>query len=155
MNLSGVGGVASAVVTGTAVQHVGADGALLFDWSPFDHFAITDGDPSDRLGALVNWTHGNAIDFAADGNLIVSFRNLSEITKIDTRTGAVLWRLGGRRNEFAFVDAPTPAFAGQHSARAFAPGALVLLDNIGDPAQSRAERYTIDERSVRATGERQ
>ena len=147
MDLTDVGGVASASVTGTVVQHVSAGGALLFDWSPFDHFAITDGSPADRRGASVNWTHGNAIDFDSDGNLIVSFRNLSEVTKIDVRTGNVLWRLGGRRNEFTFVDAPTPSFAGQHSARASAPGSLLLLDNIGDPAQSRAERYAIDERA--------
>jgi len=147
MDLTSVGGVANASVTGTAVQHLSASGVVLFDWSPFDHFAITDGDPKDRRGASVNWTHGNAIDFDSDGNLIVSFRNLSEVTKIDVRTGDVLWRLGGRRNEFTFVDAPTPSFAGQHSPRTYAPGALMLLDNIGDPTESRAEWYTIDERS--------
>ena len=147
MDLTGVGGVANASVTATVVQHVSASGGVLFEWSPFDHFAITDGDPADRRGASVNWTHGNAIDLDSDGNLIVSFRNLSEVTKIDVHTGDVLWRLGGRRNEFTFVDAPTPSFAGQHSARAYAPGALMLLDNIGDPTESRAEWYTIDERT--------
>jgi len=147
MDLTNVGGVANASVTGTVVQHLSATGDVLFDWSPFDHFAITDGNPDDRRGASVNWTHGNAIDFDSDGNLIVSFRNLNEVTKIDVRTADVLWRLGGRRNEFTFVDAPTPSFAGQHSARAYAPGALMLLDNIGDPAQSRAEWYTLDERA--------
>jgi len=147
MDLTGVGGVANASVTGTVVQHLSAGGAVLFDWSPFDHFAIADGDPADRRGVSVNWTHGNAIDFDSDGNLIVSFRNLSEVTKIDVRTGDVLWRLGGRRNDFTFVDAPTPSFAGQHSPRAYAPGALMLLDNVGDPTESRAEWYAVDERT--------
>ena len=147
MDLTSVGGVASASVTGTIVQHVSSTGALLFDWSPFDHFAITDVDASERRGASVNWTHGNAIDLDGDGNVLVSFRNLNEVTKIDTRTGDVLWRLGGRRNQFTFVGAPTPSFVGQHSARASAPGSLLLLDNIGDPAQSRAEWYVIDERA--------
>jgi hypothetical protein len=147
MDLAATGGVANASVMGTVLQHIAADGTVLFDWSPFDHFAITDVDAAERRGALVNWTHGNAIDFDADGNLIVSFRNLNEVTKIDARSGDVLWRLGGRRNEFRFVDAPTPSFLGQHSARAVGPGALLLLDNIGDAAQSRAERYAIDERT--------
>jgi hypothetical protein len=147
MDLTAVGGVERARVTGSVVQHISADGTLLFDWSPFNHFAITDGDPADRSGPAVNWTHGNAIDLDRDGNLIVSFRNLSEITKIDARTGDVLWRLGGRRNQFVFLDAPTPSFLGQHSARVSASGSLTLLDNVGDPAQSRAERYTIDERA--------
>ena len=145
MDLSGVGGVAGARVTGTAAQHISATGALLLHWSPFDHFEITDVDPAERTGANVNWTHGNALDFDADGNLILSFRNLGEITKIDATTGAVLWRLGGRRNQFTFDGTSMPAFSRQHSARVLAAGALVLLDNLGDPAESRAERYALDE----------
>ncbi|MGH7644801.1 MAG: arylsulfotransferase family protein, partial [Gemmatimonadales bacterium] len=144
MDLSGVGGVANAQVTGTVVQHVSAAGVLLFQWRPFDHFAITDLPAADRAGTSVNWTHGNALDLDSDGNLIVSFRSLSEITKIDPRTGAVVWRMGGLRNQFVFQDAPTPAFSRQHGLRVTGPGRLVLLDNLGDPAGSRAERYAYD-----------
>ena len=154
MDLTESGGVAGAVVTGTAVQHIARDGTRLFHWSPFDHFAITDVDAGERTGAAVNWTHGNALDFDSDGNLIVSFRNLGEVTKIDVATGNVIWRFGGRRNQFDLSSASGAAvasFVGQHSTRAYAPGAILLLDNIGDPDQSRAERYVLDEgaRSVR------
>jgi hypothetical protein len=147
MDLTAVGGVANARVTGTVVQHVGATGELLFQWSPFDHFEITDLDAADRSGASVNWTHGNALDVDTDGNLLLSFRSLGEITKVDARTGAVIWRLGGRRNQFAFHDTATPAFSRQHGVRACAPGTLLLLDNVGDPTASKAERYVIDEAS--------
>ena len=150
MDLSGVGGVADARVTGTVVQRVSTEGTLLFQWSAFDHLAITDGDSRDRAVVNVNWTHGNALDLATDGNLIVSFRNLGEITKINTATGAVIWRLGGRRNRFTFVGTSGTAFAAQHSARANAPGALLLLDNLGDTAESRAERYALDEVNLTA-----
>lgn len=145
MDLTSIGGVASARVTGTAVHHVSADGSLLFAWTPFDHFDITDLDPIERTRANVNWTHANALDFDTEGNVIVSFRNLGEITKIDRATGAIRWRMGGKRNQFTFVDTPLPAFAGQHSARFCGPDALLLLDNMGDPLESRAERYVIDE----------
>ena len=145
MDLTAHGGVAGARVMGTVVQHIAADGTSLFEWSPFDHFEITDVEPAERTGASVNWTHGNALDFDADGNLLVSFRNLGEITKIDTRTGAVLWRMGGRGNQFTFLDTPMPAFARQHSVRRSAGGALVILDNLGNPAESRAEGYVVDE----------
>ena len=145
IDLSDVGGTAGARVTGTAVQHIAADGTLLFDWSPFDHFAITDGEARDRTGGSVNWSHGNALDLDADGNLIVSFRNLREITKINVATGAVMWRLGGRRNQFTFLDAPETGFVAQHGVRAIAPGALLLLDNLGVATESRAERYALDE----------
>jgi arylsulfotransferase ASST len=151
MDLTTSGGVANARVTGTVVQHVGAAGALLFQWSPFDHFEITDLNPAERAGASVNWTHGNALDFDADGNLVVSFRSLDEVTKIDAFTGAVIWRLGGRRNQFTFRNAVAPAFTHQHSARTAASGALILLDNLGDPDESRAERYLLDEAGRTAT----
>ncbi len=152
MDLSGVGGTAGAIVTGTVVQHLDPTGGLVFQWSPFDHFEITDVDQETRSGPTVNWTHGNALDLDADGNLLVSFRSLSEITKIDTRTGAVLWRMGGRRNEFAFPDSEPP-FLGQHGVRA-ADGELVLLDNFGEAEGSRAERYVLDEagHTARLTG---
>ncbi len=153
MDLSAVGGRTDAAVTGTTVQHVGPAG-VLFEWSPFDHFAITDLDPADRTGANVNWTHGNALDLDQDRNLFVSFRSLSEITKIDTRSGAVLWRMGSRRNQFAFENSPTPAFFRQHGLRVNGLGSLVLLDNLGDPSGSRAERYEYDEvgKTVRLLG---
>ena len=151
MDLTAFGGVGDARVTGTVIQHIGGDGALLFHWSPFDHFAITDGQPADRTGPSVNWTHGNALDLDADGDLIVSFRNLGEITKIDVASGAVIWRMGGRQNQFTFGDPAIPVFSGQHSARIAAPGELIMLDNLGNRGDSQAERYTMDEaaRAVR------
>jgi Arylsulfotransferase (ASST) len=143
MDLSGVGGVPDAAVTGTVVQHIDAAGDMAFEWSPFDHFDITDVDAETRSGPMVNWTHGNALDLDPDGNLVVSFRSLSEITKIDTRTGAILWRMGGLRNQFAFPDSGPP-FLRQHGVRV-ANGELVLLDNFGEVDGSRAERYMLDE----------
>ena len=144
MDLGALGGAANAVVTGTAVQHVGADGTLRFQWSPFDHFALTDLDPALRSEPTVNWTHGNAIDLDPQVNLLVSFRNLSEITSIDTRTGNVRWRLGGRANKFTLPVGSTSMFAGQHGVRARADGSLLVFDNGGDPSESRSEHYHLD-----------
>lgn len=146
MDLSNAGGVVGARVTGTVIQHLDKTGKLLFSWSAFDHFDIADGEPADRKGANVNWTHGNALDFDVDGNLLVSFRNLNEITKIDAVSGAVIWRMGGRRNQFSFVNSPSPAFLGQHSVRVSKPGGLIILDNVGS-SESRAEQYNVDEAS--------
>ena len=143
MDLSSVGGVPGARVTGTAVQHIDKDGNLLFNWSAFDHLDITDGEPADRKGPTVNWTHGNALDFDTDGNLLLSFRNLNEITKINAVTGAVIWRLGGRRNQFILANSQSPIFLGQHGVRA-AAGGLIILDNVGTPGDSRGEQYTIN-----------
>jgi hypothetical protein len=145
MDLSSLGGVAGAQVMGTDIEHLSATGELLFHWSPFEHFLITDLDRADRSGATVNWTHGNALALAGDGNLLVSFRSLSEITKISTSSGAVLWRMGGIRNQFSFVGTSEPAFARQHGLRLTSSGQLIFIDNSGDPGSSHAERYRLDE----------
>jgi hypothetical protein len=141
MDLTDVGGVANAKVTGTVVQRVDAYGNALFEWSAFDHFAITDLDPADRAGAVVNWTDGNSFDLDAAGNLVISFASLNEITKIDSRTGAVIWRLGGRASQFA-VPGSLPLFARQHGVRVSPSGELLLMDNRSDPYESRARRVT-------------
>jgi hypothetical protein len=155
VDLEAAGGDAHAQVLGTAVQHLTANGDLLFEWSPFDHLEVKLGDltAADLAGPVINWTHGNALDLDGDGNLLVSFRNLSTLVKIDTRTGAVVWRMGGSHNEFAFENTAMPAFMRQHSLRVTGNGRMLLLDNLGEPA-SRAERYDFDEagRSVRLTG---
>jgi len=144
-DLSSQGGVAGARVMGTDIQHLSASGELLFQWSPFDHFEITDLPAADRTGANVNWTHGNALVLDPDGNLLVSFRSLSEITKINTTTGAVIWRMGGSQNQFSFAGTWPPPFARQHGLRLSASHRLILIDNAGDPTESTAERYGIDE----------
>jgi hypothetical protein len=150
MDLSSSGGHAAAQVTGTGVQHLSATAELLFEWSPFDRFEVADADPASLASPQVNWTHGNAIALDDDGNLLISFRNLSEVTKIDTRTGEVVWRLGGVRNQFTFVGSGLPPFAKQHGLRVPRGGEVVLLDNLGDPAGSRAERYLLDESAMTA-----
>jgi hypothetical protein len=142
LDLSAIGGVAEARVTGTVVQHASAAGEPLFEWSPFEHFAITDLDSASRAVPTVNWTHGNALALDGDSGLVVSFRSLSEVTRIDLRTGAVVWRMGGLGNGLEFPDG-APPFLRQHGVR-LAAGAIVLLDNLGEPAGSRGERYAVD-----------
>ncbi len=150
MDLSAIGGQAAARVTGTVIQHVDATGAAPFQWNAFDHFALTDLPAADRAGAAVNFTHGNAIALDTDGNLLASFRSLSEITKISTTTGAILWRLGGLANQFTFAGTGDPPFVGQHGLRFTATG-LLLLDNRGEPGASRVERYSVDATTRTAT----
>lgn len=147
MDLSSTGGPRDAKVMGTGIEHVSSDGSMMFEWSPFEHFSIDFQaiDSVDRAGATINWTHGNAFDLDSAGNLLISFRSLSEVTKIDTRTGNVIWRLGGKANQFAFTGAGVIRFARQHGLRVAGANRVSLLDNLGDPAGSRGERYEIDE----------
>ncbi len=150
MDLSGDGGVAGAVVTGTVVQHLDPAGQLQFEWNVFDHFQITDLPLQDRTGPAVNFTHGNGIALDLDGNLLLSFRSLNEVTKVDATTGSVLWRFGGLANQFTFVNDPKGAFQRQHGLRRGAPGEIQFLDN-GSAAPSRLVRYLLNQQTLVAT----
>ncbi len=143
MDLSAIGGLSSATVTGTVVQHRAASGEVLFQWNAFDHFELTDLPAGDRAGATVNFTHGNSIEFDTDGNLLVSFRSLSEITKINVTTGEVMWRFGGLANEFTFLNDPKGFFERQHGVRRGGPSEIQMLDN-GSGAPSRMVRYLLN-----------
>ena len=150
MDLSGLGGNVAAEVLGTVVQHVSPAGALLFEWNSFDHFAITDLPAADRMGANVNFTHGNGVALDDDGHLLLSFRSLSEVTSVDIATGAVRWRLGGLANQFTFLNDPKGAFERQHGARPAGAAQLQLLDN-GLAAPSRLARYLVNSETLTAT----
>jgi hypothetical protein len=144
LNLAAIGGSSDARVTGTVVQHLDQAGALLFEWNAFEHFALTDLDSASRSGQTVNFTHGNALDFDDAGHLLLSFRSLNEITSVDTATGSVRWRLGGRANQFTVVGGAVP-FLGQHGLKALGGSGLQFLDNRGIAGDSRALRWRLDE----------
>ena len=142
MDLTGVGGLDSAQVTATVVQHLSPSGDVLFEWNAFDHFEITDL-PTVPSGPNVNFTHGNAIDLDEDGNLLLSFRSLNEVTKVNRTTGGVMWRFGGVRNEFTLINDPDGGFERQHGVRRAGPGMVQLLDN-GFSPPSRGVRYLLN-----------
>ncbi len=153
MDLSSLGLSQSTQVIGNLLQEVDSTGAVLFSWNVFDHFSFADIDsavvPLVTLSPTrIDWTHANALDVDRDGNYLVSFRHLSEVTKIDSRSGAVLWRMGGVRNVFHF-DSDTNRFSFQHGVRRLASGNLLMFDNgnTRTPPFSRAIEYRLDEQA--------
>jgi len=143
MDLTSLGGLDSVDVTWSIIQHVAADGALLFEWKSADHFDISDVPASERTGRASNATHSNGIAVDADGNVLLSFRSMNEITKVEVPSGTILWRLGGVRNQFTFLNDAKGGFERQHGLRPAGPGQIQLLDN-GVAAPSRFVRYLIN-----------
>ncbi len=150
MDLSALGGDPAAQVTATVVQRRRPDGTVDFEWNAFDHFAITDQPAADRLGPAVNFTHGNAISLDTDGNLLLSFRSLNEVTKVAVPSGEVLWRLGGLAGGFTFANDPKGLFERQHGVRVAGPSVIQMLDN-GATAPSRMVRYLVNPETGVAT----
>jgi hypothetical protein len=119
-----------------------------FFWSTYDHFAVTDATSDISLkGQKVDPWHGNAIDIDADGHLLVSFRNMDEITKVNAQTGQIMWRLGGKNNQFSFRNDDLNGFSHQHAVRRLENGNIILFDdgNLHSPPASRAVEYRLDE----------
>ncbi|HAY32738.1 MAG TPA: aryl-sulfate sulfotransferase [Ignavibacteria bacterium] len=152
MSLIVPGGNPNAIVTGLIIQELDENKNVVFQWRSWDHFEITDAVHENLLAANIDYAHGNAIEVDSDGNLMISSRNMSEITKIDINTGEIIWRLGGINNEFAFPN-DTIGFSYQHDIRRIKNGNITLFDNgnFHTPRFSRAVEYHLDEVNKIAT----
>ena len=152
LSLIARGGMQDATVIGLIIQELDREKNVVFQWRSWDHFQITDIVSHSLTGALVDYVHGNSIDVDPEGNFILSSRHMNEVTKISRVTGEILWRLGGKNNQFTFVNDPI-LFSHQHAVRRLPNGHIVLFDN-GNfrlPLFSRAVEYAIDEAQKTAT----
>ena len=147
----------SAPVVGNVLQRVTRAGGVAFEWNTFDHYPLEDADDHVWIrpeAGGYDHTHANAIELDRDGNYLLSTRHFSEITKIDSRSGEIIWRMGGGKgNEFTFLNDPRNGFSAMHSIRVLENGNFLLLDNGNGhtPRSSRAVEYAIDEEARTAT----
>lgn len=135
-----LGGLAAAVVRETVVQGFTPAGELVFQWRAWDNYNIQD------LGGNTDFPHMNGIDIDSDGNILVSCRHLSEVTKIDRNSGDILWRLSGAHSSFSFTNDPFNGTSFQHDISALGNGHYMVFDNGNAriPQVSRAVEYQLD-----------
>jgi Arylsulfotransferase (ASST) len=137
---------AKGLTMGGVVQELEVPSArVLFEWRSLDHVGV-DETYSTKVGYPWDYFHVNAIDVEADGNLLVSARNTWAVYKVERSGGRVLWRLGGKRSDFAFGKGAR--FAWQHDARSHESGMLSVFDN--GVERSRGLVLALDERRMRA-----
>lgn len=158
-DLSSVGGLTNTTVIDLVIQELDQDKNVVFEWNSRDHIAFTD-TYIPLNTAQVDYVHGNALQLDTDGNLMLSSRHLSEITKIDRSTGAIIWRMGGKNNQFTFIgDQELPGvgpFSFQHDIRRLDNGNITLYDNgnqfmTAGIRGSRGVEYALDETAKTAT----
>jgi hypothetical protein len=91
-------------------------GEVVWEWRSWEHldFETETITPQDQRE---EWTHGNTVAELPDGDLVVSFRNISTVVIVDRRTGALRWKLGA------------PPLAQQHDPRPLPNGNLLIFDN--------------------------
>ena len=150
---NGSPGDSNATVLAAVVQELDAAKNVVFEWHSIDHFAFEEVD-SIRLNstAQVDWTHSNAVEMDYDGNILISHRHFNEITKINRQDSSVMWRLGGKANQFTFIG-DSAMFLAQHDCRRLPNGHLTLFDNgIANPLHyGSAKEYILDEVNRTAT----
>ena len=128
-DLSSVGGPTDGRLVEGVVQEIDiASKRVLFEWHSSDHVGV---DESFRTGITpagnVDYFHLNAVAVDTDGQLLISARHTSTVYKVDRKTGAIIWRLGGTKNDFQL--GPGAAFNFQHDVRAHPGSTLTLFDN--------------------------
>lgn len=148
-------GSPNAEVTGAVVQELDENKNLIWQWKAHDYFEFDDVD-SVWLNnpTSVDWTHSNAIELDTDGNILLSSRHLNEITKINHATGAIMWRMGGKNNQFVFTN-DAIGWTGQHDIRRLNNGHVTLWDNgqYTNPPLGRALELSLNETAKIATVE--
>ncbi|RAH41772.1 arylsulfotransferase family protein [Aspergillus brunneoviolaceus CBS 621.78] len=160
-----VGPVAGWIWEGTFQEVEVETGRLLFEWHASEHFAFEDVERGREAGQGASadqpWDffHINSVDKDRRGNYLVSARYANCLSYVDGRTGEILWRLGGKRNNFTdLTSSPAESFGGsagpgpatnftwQHHAR-FRDNdtAITLFDNasrgLGAPARTSRGLY--------------
>ena len=142
------------LVTGIVQEIDVSTGRVLFEWRSNEHVGLDESFmPQVAQAGNVDYFHLNSIDVDTDGNLLLSARNTSTIYKVDRKSGRVLWRLGGKKSDFA-VD-PAASFAFQHDVRRRPDGTITIFDNNaaapGAQTLSRGLRISLDMKKRRAS----
>ena len=139
------------LVVGGVVQELSLPaGRLLHEWRSLQHVPVSETAVRGKPGPRFDYFHVNSVDVDADGDLLVSGRNVWAAYKVDRRTGRVRWRLGGKRSDFAL--GPGVRFYWQHDVRHHTGDRISIFDNGAAPPReprSRARMLKLDARRKR------
>ncbi|MDQ1266760.1 MAG: Arylsulfate sulfotransferase AssT [Bacteroidota bacterium] len=146
-------GCPNAEIIDVVLQELDGDKKPVFQWRAIDHLPITDS-YIDLTQCNLDPFHTNSIDMSLDGNILISNRHQSQIVKIDRKTGNIIWKLGGKSNEFTFLgenDSLKPTyFSYQHDVKMLNNGNITLFDNGNQHTPkpySRGVEYMLDEQN--------
>jgi hypothetical protein len=113
-------------------------GRVLFQWSALAHVPLSESYGQPRSGQVFDYFHINSVALGPDGNYLISARNTHTLYNINRRTGAIRWRLGGKRSDFSM--GPGTTFNWQHDARWHSRNTISLFDNGANPAVAKESR---------------
>lgn len=154
-DLTSFGGGPDSLVEDSVIQETDQNGQVFFQWRTWDQMPY-----SDRVWPRTDdYAHFNSVFADTDGNYIVSARGLAQVAKVSRSSGEVLWKLGGKSNQFTFINDPFAHLCGQHTASRLENGNILIFDNgqhcwpaVPDRIEhTRAVEYELDLDAMTAT----
>lgn len=109
------------------------DGEAIFSWRSTDYpqfYAYNNYvDFETYTSRYKDYMHVNSATLDTDGNILMSFRGICSVVKLDRAggTGDVVWILGGEGDQFGLTDAQT--FLGQHDIKVTGDCEFTIFNN--------------------------
>jgi hypothetical protein len=140
MNLSGVHGSANGILTDGVIQQIDVKtGLVMWEWHALGHIRLGESNnPVRSSGYPWDYVHMNSADPGPTGDVLLSSRNTWALYDVDIRSGAIRWRLGGKRSSFK-LGAGTREYW-QHDAEFQPDGLISVFDNGSDPPKEKQSR---------------
>ncbi len=154
-SLASAGGPASGVAVDGVIQQIDIHtGLVMWEWHSLSRVDVSES--YSKLPGVAtapyDYFHINSLATDSHGDVLISARNTWALYEIDPRTGAIRWRLGGKKSTFT-LGAGVP-FAYQHNASYLPGGEISVFDDEGAPPvkpPSRGEIVKLDEHARTAT----
>jgi hypothetical protein len=135
-DLQSAGGAASDALYDPVMQEIDIKtGLVMYEWDSLDHVPVADSHIPVKSGTLSwpwDWFHMNSLQLQSDGSWLISSRDTWTVFDVDSSTGQIVWRLGGRQSSFKM--GPGTSFSWQHDARQLSGDVYTLFDNGGPPS---------------------
>ena len=134
-DLSFLGGPSDGAVTDSLFQEIDLrTGLVRREWDSLDHVGLSESYSSANGSSTIwpfDYFHLNSIDQLANGTTLISARNTSTLYELNTLTGQIQTRIGGRHSSVKL--SPGAATAYQHDASVLPNGTISVFDNGGVP----------------------
>jgi len=154
-SLPTAGGAADGLALDGVIQEIDIrTGLVMWEWHSLGHVEVTEAysTPPASDATPYDYFHINSLAVNSQGNLLISARNTWALYDINPSSGAIVWRLGGKKSTFKLGTGVQ--FAYQHDAEWLGGEEVSLLDDEGAPAikpPSRGEVVKLNLKTHTAT----
>ncbi|MEM1000051.1 MAG: aryl-sulfate sulfotransferase [Bacteroidota bacterium] len=150
---NGTPGDSACYVLGNVVQELDENKNSVRTWHSFANYDVyTDIDSQYWTNpALIDIIHTNSLDLDDQGRMLMSHRNINEVTLVDWESGNVIWRFSGKNNDFSLPN--DIGLSGQHDARFSGSDRFTVFDNgnFHPAVMSRGVEYEVNPGTMTAT----